>query len=73
MPKKSVTVDVPISPRQVFLFCGEGAGVPGLPHQVTLAEARERGVEEILIAAIQRGIYQPAKPAAEAVDEPKGA
>jgi hypothetical protein len=30
-------------------------------------------VEEILIAAIQRGIYKPANPAAATADEPKGA
>jgi hypothetical protein len=34
-----------------------GAGVPGLPHELTEAQASEQGVLEILVAAIANGSY----------------
>lgn len=34
-----------------------GAGVPGLPHELTEAQASEQGVLELFIAAIANGLY----------------
>ncbi len=50
-----------------YRFCGNGQGIPGLPHEVTSAQAAELGLLEVLQAAIQNGNYQlaPATQAAE--------
>lgn len=45
-----------------FLFVGSGAGVPGLPHELTDDEARELGVEKILDEAVKTGTYKEVKP-----------
>jgi 16S rRNA G527 N7-methylase RsmG len=47
-----------LNEQAVFVFVGDGAGVPGLPHRVTLAEAKTLGVEEILKAALANGNYK---------------
>lgn len=44
---------------QVFVYVGDGEGVPGLPHQVTVSEAEAGGVLKLLEAAIQNGNYAP--------------
>lgn len=49
-----------------YKFVGDGAGVPGLPHEITDDEAEALGVTELLKAAVENGNYQPA-------DEPKPA
>jgi hypothetical protein len=51
----------------IYRFCGNGLGVPGLPHEMTRAQAAELKVTEQLDAAIAAGVYQPI--AAEAVKE----
>jgi hypothetical protein len=43
---------------EMYKFVGKGAGVPGLPHTVSRKEAKRRGVEEILNAAIKNGNYE---------------
>jgi hypothetical protein len=43
-----------------YRFAGEGAGVPGLPHEITEEEAAEAGLSELLQAAIANGNYQAA-------------
>lgn len=40
-----------------YKFVGEGEGVPGLPHQITDAEAEALGVADILSAALANGNY----------------
>ena len=46
----------------VYVFdTSKGAGVPGLPHEITEAQAAELGVSEILLAAIANGSYTVAK------------
>ena len=55
MPKK--TFDLTIN--REFRFCGEGAGVPGLPHVVTSKQAEELGLLEVLDAAVRNGNYKP--------------
>ena len=45
--------------NQVFVYVGDGEGVPGLPHQLTAAEAEAIGVKELLEAAIKNGNYAP--------------
>lgn len=42
----------------VYKFVGEGAGVPLLPHVITMEDAERLGVRHILEAAIQNGNYQ---------------
>ena len=51
----------PLSPEQTYVYCGDGLGVPGLPHVVTGADAAALGVAEILQAAIEAGTYKPAE------------
>lgn len=41
-----------------YRFVGEGAGVPGLPHEVTAEEAAANGVADILAAAVKNGSYR---------------
>lgn len=43
---------------EMYKFVGKGAGVPGLPHTLSREEAKKRGVEEILDAAIDNGNYE---------------
>ena len=64
MAKATVTIDdveIPLEFGQkqtVYIFdTTRGAGVPGLPHEITEAQASEQGVLEILIAAIANGSY----------------
>jgi hypothetical protein len=57
---------------QVFIYCGADMGIAGLPHQVTLKEAEERGLLAELEAAIKNGSYgmekeQGKRPAQEAI------
>ena len=42
-----------------YIFCGEGSGVPGLPHRVSKSEAEALGVADLLDAAIANGNYKP--------------
>jgi len=57
MSKKQFPSDV----TSLYCFCGEGTGIPGLPHEVTAAEAEELGLLDVLQAAIENGNYQPVK------------
>jgi hypothetical protein len=44
--------------QTVYVYdTSRGAGVPGLPHELTEAQASEQGVLEILITAIANGSY----------------
>ncbi len=49
----------------VYIFVGEGLGVPGLPHRITRAEAEAGGVLKLLEQAIAAQNYRVATP-----DEP---
>ena len=53
----------------IYIYVGEGLGVPGLPHRITPAEAEALGVAELFKAAIENGSYEPetAKAAVESV------
>jgi len=42
-----------------YIFCGEGLGVPGLPHRVSKSEAQALGVLDLLEGAINNGNYKP--------------
>lgn len=44
-------------PRK-FRYCGDGAGIVGLPHDVTEEEARALGVWDVLQAALKNGSYR---------------
>ena len=41
-----------------YIYVGKGTGIPGLPHKITEAEAKERGVSDILKDAIAAGNYK---------------
>ncbi len=43
-----------------YKFVGEGAGVPGLPHEITDEEAEMLGLKEFLAEAIRNGNYREA-------------
>lgn len=45
-----------------YKFVGEGAGVPGLPHEITDTEADALGLSELLEAAVGCGNYREAAP-----------
>lgn len=58
-------------PTTQYIFCGEGEGIPGLPREVTLAEAEALGLTDTLTAALLGGTYREVKAAArpEPADE----
>ncbi len=45
-----------------YRFIGAGAGIPGLPHEVSDEQARELGLEETLRAAMAAGTYEEVIP-----------
>ena len=49
----------------VYIYVGEGLGVPGLPHRITPAEAEALGCDDLLKAAIENGSYKAEQPAAQ--------
>ncbi len=50
----------PDNTPRLYKYVGDGAGVPGLPYEITDAEAARTGVKELLSAAILNGNYAPA-------------
>lgn len=40
-----------------YRFCGNGEGIPGLPHEISEQEAIQRGVIPQLELAIKSGVY----------------
>jgi len=46
------------SPDQLYIYCGDGLGVPGLPHRLTRKDAENRGLLASFEAAVARGDYQ---------------
>ena len=40
-----------------YKYVGDGAGVPGLPHEISDEEAEALGVTELLMAALENGSY----------------
>ena len=57
--------------NQKYRYCGAGAGIAGLPHEVNDAEAEKRGVTKILSAALKAGAYIkiPSEPEEESGEE----
>lgn len=47
--------------EKVYKFVGDGAGVPGLPHVITMSEAQALGVADLLREAIKNGNYKAVK------------
>lgn len=45
-----------------YRFIGDGAGVPGLPHELTEEDAHKLGVETLLMEALKNGAYEELKP-----------
>lgn len=43
---------------KVYIFCGRGAGVPGLPRRISEQAAKEQGKYRLLQAAIKNGNYR---------------
>lgn len=56
------------SAPKVYVYVGDGAGIAGLPHQLSEQEAKDAGVLDLLKEAIKAGKYveqKPDKPAKE--------
>lgn len=43
--------------EKIYVFCGDGLGIPGLPHELTIPAAQALGVLGLLQACIERGTY----------------
>ncbi|PKN93017.1 MAG: hypothetical protein CVU44_11335 [Chloroflexi bacterium HGW-Chloroflexi-6] len=41
----------------IYVFVGDGLGVPGLAHEITQAQADADGVGELLTQCISLGVY----------------
>jgi hypothetical protein len=54
----------------VYVFVGEGIGIPGLPHRVTQVEAAQLGLSDVLSKAITDGSYAFIQPKAEVEPTP---
>jgi len=68
MAKKQIEHEIELA--RTYRFCGNGMGVPGLPHEVTAAQAEELGLLDTLKAAIANGNYAAAdEPVAETTEE----
>jgi hypothetical protein len=44
--------------QTLYVYVGQGLGLPGLPAELTIQEARELQVADILVEAIKAGVYQ---------------
>jgi hypothetical protein len=64
MAKKKDDGRLTIDDDAVYRFCGEGLGIPGLPHEVTKAQAEKSGLLEVLQRAVELGVYMLVAPAA---------
>ena len=56
----------------MYQYVGDGAGVPGLPHQVSDEEAAALGLTEMLNDAVKDGVYVEtgAKPKSKSIPRP---
>lgn len=55
----------------LYEYCGDGQGIPGLPHLLTRKQASMLGVVQEFDEAIKAGAYKEAlKPAQEPADKP---
>lgn len=54
MSKKTLILEK----HHLYRFCGTGQGIPGLPHEVTVKQAEDLGLLEVLQAAVQNGNYR---------------
>ena len=48
-----------------YKYIGDGAGVPGLPHEISDEEAQAQGLSDLLMAAVANGSYVTDQPAVE--------
>jgi hypothetical protein len=51
-----------MSDEKKYKYAGDGAGLPGLPNEVTEAEAEAAGMLEVLQAAVSLGMYVEINP-----------
>jgi len=49
---------IQIEQIQVYRYCGDGDGIPGLPKDVTASDAYALGLGEQFKAAVEHGDYQ---------------
>lgn len=42
-----------------YVYVGNDAGVPGLPHEISDEEAARLGISDLLMSAIENGSYRP--------------
>jgi hypothetical protein len=50
-----------IKDESMYRFCGEGLGIPVLPHELTGQQAKEMDMLEVLQAAVKNGNYRSVK------------
>lgn len=50
---------------KTFIYIGGGDGVPGLPHEITDAQAQADGLNDLLNSAVEAGVYVEKKAEAE--------
>lgn len=55
----------------IYKYVGDGAGVPGLPHEISDEEADTLGVTDLLKAALENGSYEKAGSSAQDKPEKK--
>lgn len=57
--------------EKVYIYCGAGLGVPGLPHRITEGQAAALGLKNQLQAAVKAGQYK-LQPASKKKDKKAG-
>lgn len=61
----------PLPPDTVFVFVGDGLGIPGLPHRITQTQADALGLSSVLSEAIRNGIYAFIEPKSASIIPPQ--
>lgn len=59
-----------VNDKAVWVYCGDGLGIPGLPHRLSREQAQEQQVLDAFEDAISTGVYQlETKPAVKPEQE----
>ena len=55
--RREYKVEVNEQVDEIYQYVGEGLGIPGLPHEMTRAQAEQQGVAGLFEACLERGVY----------------